>query len=171
MDNFLYNIRNNSNNNNKRFDRNRKPFDGNRNSDKYNNRDKKNGQYNNKNLAGLDQLPAIKKILEDFLTNYKQGLDLDERKAKAEERKADAMEKIVTLLEGQAQPDMILPPAELPEKEPAGSSKDEIHKLISDMRSDGTSYEKIALHLEESGVPTFSGRGKWRGQTVYRLCQ
>ncbi len=171
MDNFLYNIRNNSNNSNKRFDRNRKPFDGNRNHDKHYNRDKKNGQYNNKNLAGLDQLPAIKKVLEDVLSNYKQGLELDERKVKADERKADALEKIVALLEGQARPDMNIPSVELTEKKPTEYSREKINKLISDMRSDGSSYEKIALHLEELGVPTLSGRGKWRGQTVYRLCR
>ena len=167
MDNFLYNIRNNGN---KRFDRNRKNYDGNRNHEKFQNREKKNGHYN-KNVPGLDQLPVIKKVLEDFLTDYRHGLELDERKVKAEERKADALEKIAVLLEDKALPDTIQPSEDLPEKKPIEYNREKINKLICDMRSDGTSYEKIALHLEELGVPTLSGRGKWRGQTVYRLCR
>ncbi len=187
MDNFLYNIRNNSNNNN-RFDRNRKGYDGNRNYEKHNNRDKKTGNYR-KNGAGSDQLPAIKKLIEDFLTDYKHGLELEERIAKAEERKADAIEKIADMLVTKARPNMPFPAEELPEEKPAEElpaeklaeklpedkpveyNREKINKLISDMRRDGLSYEKIALNLEESGVPTLSGRGKWRGQTVYRLCK
>ncbi len=196
MDNFLYNIRNNSNSNN-RFDRNRKGYDGNRNYEKHNNRDKKTGNYR-KNGAGPDQLPAIKKLLEDFLTDYKHGLELEKRIAKAEERKADAVEKIAAMLVTKARPNMPFPAEELPEEKPAEElpaeklaealpaekpaevlpaekpveyNREKINKLISDMRRDGLSYEKIALNLEESGVPTLSGRGKWRGQTVYRLCK
>jgi hypothetical protein len=41
-------------------------------------------------------------------------------------------------------------------------------ELMTTMRADGKSYEKIANALEAAGFPTVSGRGRWRGQTVKR---
>ncbi|MBI9082419.1 MAG: hypothetical protein JEZ11_02400 [Desulfobacterales bacterium] len=41
--------------------------------------------------------------------------------------------------------------------------------LIRGMRDQGITYEKIARQLETQGVPTVSGRGKWRGQAVSKL--
>ena len=41
--------------------------------------------------------------------------------------------------------------------------------LIRDLRGEGVTYEKIARQLEAQGVPTVSGRGKWRGQAVSKL--
>ncbi len=40
--------------------------------------------------------------------------------------------------------------------------------LMRSLRAAGKSYEKIAQALEEKGIPTVSGRGRWRGQTVKR---
>jgi len=39
------------------------------------------------------------------------------------------------------------------------------------MRDKGASFDKIAKYLDTKGVPTFSGRGKWRKQTVHKLHQ
>ena len=56
-----------------------------------------------------------------------------------------------------------------------GSSKtmqrNELQAMIRGLREQGFSYEKIARHLEETQVPTISGRGKWRGQAVSKLIQ
>lgn len=41
--------------------------------------------------------------------------------------------------------------------------------LIRGMRDQGITYEKIASQLEAQGIPTVSGRGKWRGQAVSKL--
>lgn len=43
--------------------------------------------------------------------------------------------------------------------------------MVKGLRAQGYSYEKIARHLEENNIPTVSGRGKWRGQAVSKLCQ
>lgn len=42
---------------------------------------------------------------------------------------------------------------------------------IMGMRDKGMSYDKIAQYLESEGVPTITGKGKWRGQTVSKLCK
>lgn len=49
--------------------------------------------------------------------------------------------------------------------------RNQVMKLILDMRSDGASFEDIAQHLHSNGIPTFSGRGRWRKQTVHKLHQ
>lgn len=48
---------------------------------------------------------------------------------------------------------------------------DERLETIKRLRKEGFSYEKIARYLEDNGVPTISGRGKWRGQAVSKLIQ
>lgn len=48
--------------------------------------------------------------------------------------------------------------------------RDELVSMIQALRDKGLSYEKIARHLEENQIPTISGRGKWRGQAVSKLC-
>jgi hypothetical protein len=49
--------------------------------------------------------------------------------------------------------------------------RDELVSMIQGLRGQGLSYEKIARQLEENQIPTISGRGKWRGQAVSKLCQ
>lgn len=49
--------------------------------------------------------------------------------------------------------------------------RNQVMKLIVDMRSGGASFEDIAQHLHSTGIPTFSGRGRWRKQTVHKLHQ
>ena len=49
--------------------------------------------------------------------------------------------------------------------------RDELVPMIQALREQGFSYEKIARHFEENQIPTISGRGKWRGQAVSKLCQ
>ena len=41
--------------------------------------------------------------------------------------------------------------------------------MIKQLRDAGLSFEKIAQQLDEDSVPTPSGRGRWRGQTVSKL--
>ncbi len=49
--------------------------------------------------------------------------------------------------------------------------RDKLVLRIQALREQGFSYEKIARHFEENQIPTISGRGKWRGQAVSKLCQ
>jgi hypothetical protein len=50
-------------------------------------------------------------------------------------------------------------------------TRDDILNMICGLREEGMTYDQIANQLEEEAVPTFSGKGKWRGQTVHRLYQ
>ena len=50
-------------------------------------------------------------------------------------------------------------------------TRDDILNMICGLREEGMTYDQIAKQLEEEAVPTFSGKGKWRGQTVHRLYQ
>jgi DNA-binding transcriptional MerR regulator len=58
-----------------------------------------------------------------------------------------------------------------PEESLEDDPRDELVTTIRALRDKGLTYEKIARHLEENQVPTISGRGKWRGQAVSKLCQ
>ncbi|GBC60320.1 hypothetical protein DENIS_1271 [Desulfonema ishimotonii] len=54
---------------------------------------------------------------------------------------------------------------------PAETERRKVMKMISDMREDGASFDQIARKLESKSIPTFSGRGRWRKQTVHKLYQ
>ena len=49
-------------------------------------------------------------------------------------------------------------------------SRDEVMKIVYDMRANGKTFDEVAQHLAALGQPTFSGRGEWHAQTVHRLC-
>jgi hypothetical protein len=61
-------------------------------------------------------------------------------------------------------------PAEAPADAPKPTLKD-ASAIICRMRKEGLSYAKIAEHLESEGIPTVSGKGQWRGQSVQRVYQ
>ncbi|MDM8538575.1 recombinase family protein, partial [Desulfobacterales bacterium HSG17] len=44
-------------------------------------------------------------------------------------------------------------------------------KIIMDMKKEGASFETIAQYLESQKIPTLSGKGKWRKQSVHKLYQ
>lgn len=72
-------------------------------------------------------------------------------------------------LETNLAPEVMLQKIDQPEK-PNDANKKKTLELIHSMRKDGVSYEKVANYLDSNKIPTFSGRGKWRGQTIHRLC-
>ncbi len=41
--------------------------------------------------------------------------------------------------------------------------------VITAMRADGDSWEKIARQMDERAIPTVSGKGKWRGPAVKKF--
>jgi len=49
--------------------------------------------------------------------------------------------------------------------------REQIVRRILSMRAAGTSYPDIARTLQAEGIPTFSGRGEWRKQTVHKIVQ
>lgn len=48
-------------------------------------------------------------------------------------------------------------------------SRDAIEKRILDMSQTGLSTQQIADHLNQEGIPTFSGRGQWQRGTISNL--
>lgn len=54
---------------------------------------------------------------------------------------------------------------------PEELSREQVLDIISKMRREGSTYELIARHLDSREIPTFSRKGKWRGQTIHRLYQ
>ncbi|MCP4673036.1 MAG: hypothetical protein GY857_17225 [Desulfobacula sp.] len=48
--------------------------------------------------------------------------------------------------------------------------REAIMDIINKMRSEGATFDQVAVHLIELGQPTFSGRGEWHAQTIHRLC-
>ena len=143
------------------------------------------------NLRG-DQTKQVKKIsesLESVADNQHLQIALDERIAVAQEKQALAMEAlsgaltqlidsvstIMTSVAEGAPPAVrqqkTLRPYALPPDidELTALSRDEIKAMISELRDTGLSYEKIANKLNDRKIRTITGRGIWRGQTVYRL--
>ena len=172
-----------------------------RNNDNYRNNDSRKFQQRPRNDTDPrdENLGMIKELLETMVSQQGQTMEIHERRAIAEERKADAIEEIASVISA-------LAGAEFPamdkvvsnmdsvvrefEKEPAVEdaaplqldaevdapaslelSKTEIIAMIHKMRGEGATYNEVADHLTGMGLATFSGRGKWHAQTIHRLCQ
>lgn len=144
-----------------------------------------------------ETLTTIKETLTTILSNQESGITFAERRAIAEERKADAFEFIAhhigkltgNLYSPKHQPDVDRPEPQgegeimeartsrpviqddMDDDNTSDMTKDDILELIITMRNDGSTYNEIATHLVDLNLPTFSGRGKWHAQTIHRLCQ
>ena len=186
MDDFLHNLRMSKD---RRFDRNRKPYD-NQNYKKGRMTDNRRGNYRKPpagdQLANLlnENLPELKTKLAELVEQQKKIAAAGERRASAEERKASAMEQIADALnhsKKESIPERSEDPAPLSlvESMPAaGQDEDSLSSsdnttidLIQAMRARGLSYSKIAEDLNAQNRPTASGRGKWRGPMVSKLCR
>lgn len=192
MDDFLHNLRTN---NPKAFDRNRRNFDGNR----FKPADRQNQNPNLKDKRKIpsqrpflgDQLLVLKKAVETMADAAAKQAAALERLVEAEERKAAAIESLIgnlTGITGVAQmkpvplemknsaPNVVSEAERSALSEPSTPAPDresvdrlELISRIAQLRDSGTSYEKIAQIFDDENVPTLSGRGKWRGQTIFRL--
>lgn len=185
MDDFLHNLRTGKN---KPFERKRRTYDNphSRFQDRQGNRNRRpphpTRDFSNETLA------AIRKVLDEISGNQKRMAEISSRRVAVEERKAEALEALVghlqetSALAESAPPMAPQPPAApapqaseaaapgaVPAAETHVLSRPEIVARIKTHRRAGLSYEKVARKLEEEGVQTLSGRGRWRGQTIYRL--
>jgi hypothetical protein len=196
MDDFLYNLRKSVEERNKSGNRhvdgnthrsgdrrcgmdrrNRKPV-------KHNN-DRRSYPPYNRNLH------EIRVLLEKMLVNQGHQREIDEKRLALEERRTIAMERIADHLVGQGAGPQVDPSPPAAASAPAASPKRDTGtgrqavapkaarpaktaepatagELMTTLRAEGKSYEKIANALEAAGFPTVSGRGRWRGQTVKR---
>lgn len=127
----------------------------------------------------------IKGVLEDIAANQKMLVQVYELTVKANERGADALESIAEMLKQQITNgfEPVAKRQSSLEFEPvvaAGTKhafdtenldREQLHERIISLREEGVSYDKIAQYLESERVPTLSGKGKWRGQAVSKLCK
>jgi len=186
MDDFLHNLRTGKN---KPFDRKRRTYDNshNRMQDRQGNRNRR--PYHQNRDFSNETMNNIRKVLEEISGNQRKMAEINNRRVAVEERKAEALESLVAYLKESPVPAIPVPAAAQPapvavaepvkpvqkpsatEPETATQvlSRGEIITRIKKHRKAGLSYEKVALKLEEEGVQTLSGRGRWRGQTIYRL--
>ena len=130
--------------------------------------------------AGVQTSEALV-IIRDLLQDI---ADSQERLANAEERKANALEAIAEKLQSEKGVSLSISgemtgghKIVLREKRKRRAKKFDdpnrkrVMQIIDTMRKNNETYQDIADKLEQEGLKTFSGRGKWHAQTVHRLCQ
>jgi hypothetical protein len=196
MDDFLYNLRKSVEERNKSGNR-HADGNTNRSGDRRCGMDRRNRRPQKHNNDRRSYPPynrnlhEIRVLLEKMLVNQGRQQEIDEKRLALEERRTVAMERIVDRLAGQALDTPVdaspAPAASAATASEAGDSgtgskpiatkatkdvkADEpatAGELMTALRAEGKSYEKIANALEAAGFSTVSGRGRWRGQTVKR---
>ena len=184
MNDFLHSLRTGKD---KRYDRTRRGNDNMpyRPGDRHNSMDKrKRGNYSKSNAAEnayltiAKLLPPVKTLLETIVSDNKDSIKVEERKAVAMETIALHLQKLAGSTHGEVdvddmkketvdqQTDMTF--SENVEEVPAQAEVTPTG-MIREMRAQGFSYDKIARQLDMENIPTPSGRGKWRGQAVSKL--
>jgi len=184
MNDFLHSLRTGKD---KRYDRTRRGNDNMpyRPGDRHHSMDKrKRGNYSKGNVAEnayltiAKLLPPVKTLLETIVSDKKDFLVIEERKAVAMETIALYLQKLAGSTIGES--DAVDLQKEMVDKQTnvvLSENMDEVPALVEasptdmirDMREQGFSYDKIARQLDMDNIPTPSGRGKWRGQAVSKL--
>lgn len=198
MDDFLYNLRSanqrNLDPNRRQYDQNRynKPQDRQAGI-------QKKRPYGNHRALQTDQFNILRGLIEQMVMHQESHLDQAERAAAALERQAAAMEIIAAGLakmsgvqgpilgseapaeeetaqvqvaeeaDAEAQPQIS---AEADDEEQAPTQRlprSQLLGMIRQMRENELSYEKIAEAFNDRSIATLSGKGIWRGQSIYRL--
>ena len=136
-----------------------------------------------------EMVPEVKALLTKIEESQKKMIEVTERNTAAQERQADVLETIAVILQRlvAAAPDtasIAAPVAFSPEVErdhdvrveekiasPSLVDRDEVIDLIVGLREDGKTYKEIAQRLEDENIPTFSGKGAWHAQTVHKVCR
>ena len=112
------------------------------------------------------------------MENQKRLVEVRQKKADAETRKAEAIESllsfVINYIEGNTNEDVVTKSENRrsPYKQrPLEKRHKKVFKIIAKMRGQNKTYEDIADYLEKEGIPTFSRRGHWHAQTIHRLCR
>lgn len=139
----------------------------------------------------------IKSSLDKLAENQSQIAKSLARAEAADNRIADALESIATMIAGRLggatqtaseppitadhsatdetdrdetpESEMTQPVIGVPGTKLSETDKHVLLNKVTTMRSEGDSWEKIARHLIEQQVPTLSGKGKWRGVSVKKF--
>lgn len=134
-------------------------------------------------------MPELKSLLTRIEESQKKIVELTERSVEATERQADIFETIAVILQrwfesGSSAPAMGGTISAKPLNEtvrddlieesvvaaPTIMDRDEVIDLIVSLREGGMTYKEIAQRLEDENIPTFSGKGAWHAQTVHKVC-
>jgi hypothetical protein len=187
MSEFLQNLRRNRE---KMYDRGRKQHNDPRYSQdrrhpnyRHKSDHRQSGETESSQILLNETIREIKNLLQNIDQNQKDMTDIEERKANAEERKAGALEAIVGVFSeqnekktfyqprtnGMADGEMVFPDADQHPSQRFENFREEVLTTIRKLRENGLSYQKIALELDNKGIPTFSGRGKWHAPTIQKL--
>jgi hypothetical protein len=179
MDDFLYNLRKSVEERNKAANSQRSG-DRRCGMDRRNRRPQKQPSDRRSYPPYNRNLHEIRNLLEKFVEGQKRQEAIEEKRLALETRRTAAMERIADYL-GQAAGTPIdgsTAPAgsaarvdtlQGVETDASGAATPATSgELMTRLRAEGKSYEKIANALEAAGFSTVSGRGRWRGQTVKR---
>ena len=174
MDDFLYNLRRDSDKRNRRNTNVQQQYRG---PDRRGLKDKRN--YHRKAEGDLisEVIPELKSLLETISMNQKRRADIEERKVEVLEKVSLQLE---ALLSTTGRDDISQKLSNPQDSEDARLSsvqnhsnidRDEITKLVLDMRNKGKTYKEIARYLEDENIPTFSRKGEWHAQTIHKICK
>ena len=184
MNDFLHSLRTGKD---KRYDRTRR---GNENTafragDRHNNLEKKKhanftkgNAAENAYLTIAKLLPPVKNLLETIVSDNKEFIGIEERKAAAMETIAFYLKKFAGAENDESEfVNLTKETEDIPKDMAISEMMEEIpapidatpEDMIRDMREQGFSYDNIARQLDMKNIPTPSGRGKWRGQAVSKL--
>lgn len=183
MDDFLHNLRSG---NLKQPDRNRRQYG----DPQYKGPQRRTSQERRKkdhdNGLQAEILSTIKELLKNLHESQRRMVKAMDERNKTESRKIKALLQIAECLDNislknksnTVSPHLqTLKNEKVPEKKPAtvpfeaksSSAISDAGTMICQLRDRGFSYAKIADTLEAEGIPTVSGKGHWRGQSVQRL--
>jgi histone H3/H4 len=201
MDDFLYNLRRETDKRNRRQGGGQQQYRG---PDRRGGKDQRKG-FTKRHDATAELLPEIKSILETISENQKQLVENDKRKTLALENIAASLRvmsgnnepiEMPEAADTPSEPAAAVQPAEKTdavaaettseeepeaveatveegdaEEAPVRSSREEIRKIALELRDQGKTYKEIAQHLDDEKIPTFSGKGGWHAPTIHKLCK
>ncbi|BBO72477.1 hypothetical protein DSCA_64070 [Desulfosarcina alkanivorans] len=144
-----------------------------------------------------ENFALVKDSLDLLAENQKRIADALVAGEKTNTRIADALEAIADMMKANPGPAAVPPPpgrptdriAEMPPTDrialddngkdrpqinagnetPGDGTRPDILGIIASMREEGSSWEKIARHMDAQNIPTVSGKGKWRGQAIKKF--
>lgn len=185
MDDFLHNLRSGKL---KQSDRGRRDFTDYKGPQRRVTNDRRKTDYyakvTNENFA------LIKETLDTLADSQKRIADIMGERKKAEVRIADALESIAKMMRRDLGVEDPVPQPDITNEMTDEESVDESYSIteplvsdshidgieaegdsellgiISKMRDQGDSWEKIARYFDEQNIPTVSGKGKWRGPAI-----
>ncbi len=183
MSDFLKNLRGGQDNQagryrSKPYSQGNRPYSGNEKRVGIERRSEKHYKQHSKEVLAemlYELSPAIKIFLESIAENQKRLAEVEEIRARAEEKKSKALEGLLEFLKSEGM-EKLMSSKESGEKrkktkKPFDANRKKIMQVIANMRNKGETFDKIALYLENEKLPTFSNRGQWHAQTVHRLYQ